>query len=135
QGHLAFLRETAAAYGRPVIAELGVRAGNSAACFLAAAEDSGGEVWSVDIMPAQVPPHWHDLDRWHFLQADDISGQAQEWLPAALDVLFIDTSHQYDHTLAELGLYVPRVRPGGIVLLHDTEWEQAGPTPDQCRQL
>lgn len=133
--HMGFLRETAAAYAQPVIAEFGTRLGNSTSCFLAAAEDSDGQVWSVDIDPPRVPEHWFQLDRWHFLQAGDTSGQAHEWLPAKLDVLFIDTSHQLDHTLAELRMYVPRVRPGGVVLLHDTEWLQTGDSPDLCRQL
>src|SRR5262249_32923697 len=70
-----------------------------------------------------------------FLIADDTSAKAQDWLPAECDVLFIDTDHSYDHTLAELRTYMPRVRPGGIVLLHDTEWEQTGASPDECRQL
>ncbi len=38
-----------------------------------------------------------------------------------VDILFIDTSHAYAHTLAELQLYAPRVRKGGLVFLHDTE--------------
>lgn len=132
---MSFLRETAASYPEPAVIEAGVRTGNSTACFLAAALERDGQVWSVDIAPAQVPARWHDTPCWHFLQADDISEQAQAWLPGKCDVLFIDSSHQYGHTLAELALYVPRVRPGGVVLLHDTEWEQTGPTPDHCRQL
>lgn len=135
QGHMGFLRETAGSYARPVIAEFGVRSGNSTSCFLAAAGDRDGQVWSVDIAEPAVPAHWHDLESWHFLQADDISGEAQAWLPPELDVLFIDSSHQYGHTLAELRMYWPRVRAGGVVLLHDTEWEQTGATPDECRQL
>jgi len=35
-------------------------------------------------------------------------------------VLFIDTSHEYGHTVKELEQHVPRVVPGGIVLCHDT---------------
>ena len=132
---MRFLRDTAASYREPVIIELGVRAGMSTSCFLAAAEETGGQVWSADIAPAQVPPHWHGLACWHFLQADDVSPECLEWMPAACDVVFIDTSHQYGHTLAELGAYVPRVRPGGVILLHDTEWEQTGDSPDLCRQL
>lgn len=135
QGHMAFLRGTAASYENLVVIEFGVRTGNSTACFLAAALERGGQVWSVDIAPAQVPPHWHDTPCWHFLEADDIGEHAQAWLPEKCDVLFIDSSHQHDHTLDELRLHVPRVRPGGVVLLHDTEWEQVGDTPDHCRRL
>jgi hypothetical protein len=33
----------------------------------------------------------------------------------------MDTSHTYAQQLAELRAYVPRVRPGGTVLVHDTQ--------------
>ena len=47
-------------------------------------------------------------------------------------MLFIDTSHAYEHTLAELRKFVPLVAPGGTVLLHDTRLEvpeRVGPQP------
>jgi predicted O-methyltransferase YrrM len=134
RGHLEFIR--AEATGRRVIAELGVRTGNSTCAILAAIEQGGtGELWSVDIAVPQVPATWHLLPHWHFLQADDLCGQAVEWVPAELDLLLIDTSHAYGQTLAELGTYGPRVREGGAILLHDTCWapgdvelrEPAGP--------
>jgi cephalosporin hydroxylase len=97
--------------------------GNSTTMFLSAIEDAGGELWSVDLEAAQVPAEWHWLPYWHFLQADDLSSQAQKWLPAEVDVLFIDSDHGYEHTLAELRLYAPRVCAGGVALLHDTQWD------------
>jgi len=121
QGHLAFLY--AQAEGRAVIAELGVRGGNSTCAFLAAIETAGsGQLWSVDVASPGVPVSWHDLPYWHFLCADDTSQQAMDWLPPKLDLLFIDTSHGLDHTLAELTAYGPRVRSGGVILCHDTCW-------------
>lgn len=101
------------------VIELGVRTGNSTSAFLAALEGRG-ELWSVDVNPPLVPDYWLDLPNWHFLQADDISAQALDFCPDRVDVLFIDTSHYYEHTMAELKMYVPKVRPGGVVLLHDT---------------
>jgi len=130
QGHMRFLRDTAAAFTRPVIIELGVRSGNSTAAFLSGTAGNDGHVWSADIEPPDVPADWNGLPRWHFLQADDLSVQAQEWLPATCDILFVDTSHATSHTLAELRLYVPRIRAGGLALLHDTEW-----MPDGDRML
>jgi len=38
--------------------------------------------------------------------------------------VFIDTSHWYEQTLAELNLYRAKVRPGGRIVLHDTELPQ-----------
>jgi predicted O-methyltransferase YrrM len=103
------------------VIELGVRTGNSTAAFLAAAESWHGDVWSVDIADPQVPDYWRALPFWHLLIADDLSPQALEFCPDGVDVLFIDTSHYYEQTLAELRQYVPKVRPGGTVFLHDTK--------------
>jgi hypothetical protein len=40
-----------------------------------------------------------------------------------VDVLFIDTTHAYAQTSLEIELYLPKVRPGGVVLMHDVELE------------
>ncbi len=114
--HLPRLREEACRENVVVI-ELGVRGGNSTAAFLDAAELYEGHVWSVDIDPC---PGEHD--RWTFLHGDDMNPDIIDQLPDC-DVLFIDTSHHYEHTLAELKAYVPKVRDGGVVLLHDSELE------------
>ena len=45
----------------------------------------------------------------------------QARLPLEVDVLFIDTSHLYEHTLQELHAFMPRVAPGGVGLFHDTD--------------
>jgi predicted ThiF/HesA family dinucleotide-utilizing enzyme len=52
-----------------------------------------------------------------------------------VDLLFIDTSHYYEHTLQELRTYVPRVRPGGTVLMHDTELTREQITAYEGRAL
>lgn len=109
--------ETALRYPAVTVLELGVRSGNSTSAFLAAAEKVQGHVWSADTQPPDVPAHWHDSGLWTFVQGDDLTLEP----PAdAFDVVFIDTSHFCQHTLAELRKYVPLVKPGGTVLLHDT---------------
>lgn len=137
QGHLRFMvtrageigaRHSVQQRGGLVIIELGVREGNSTCAFLAVLENVKGTLWSVDINPARTPPEWDKIEHWKFLQADDMSPEAREWLPAECDVLFIDTSHVYEHTLVELAEYAPRVRPGGVILMHDTE--HGGHYPD-----
>jgi predicted O-methyltransferase YrrM len=118
---MPLLYEAAAGYEHAAVAELGTRTGLSTSALLAGASLRGGHVWSVDCGPVTVPDWWASTGTWSFLAADDLSGEALAWVPAQLDVLFIDTSHLYDHTLAELRAYAPRVRPGGIVMCHDTE--------------
>ena len=115
--HLPFLHDSAR---DATVIELGVRTGNSTAAFLAA----GAEVWSADTADPQVPAEWYDDPRWHFLCGDDLSEEILAGLPAVADVVFIDTAHTYDHTLAELRVYAPRARR--LVLLHDTQWLPGG---------
>lgn len=123
--HLPTLLEHVLAAGKDArILELGTRTGNSTAAFLHGLQVKGsGLLMSVDLDVAQVPDDWWDIDRWTFLRGSDqdpliISAIQSE---APYDILFIDTSHTYEHTLFELECYAPLVRPGGVVLLHDTE--------------
>jgi predicted O-methyltransferase YrrM len=121
-GHLPYLFERATHSG--VLVELGVRSGESTCAFLAGIERSGlGHLWSVDTDAPSVPPEWHWDDRWTFIQGNDL--EVADELPDVIDLLFIDTSHQYRHTWDELDLYGPMVVDGGVILLHDTDLEVA----------
>lgn len=113
----------AAALGASVVIELGARSGVSSCAFLTAIEPGDGRLYSVDIDPQ---PFTHP--QWTFIQGDDTDPAVFDQLPEC-DVLFIDTSHHFEHTLAELNLYVPTVRSGGVVLLHDTELERPYQVP------
>jgi len=124
QDWLPTLHETVLGYPSATVLELGVRRGNSTAAFLAAVEQVDGHLWSVDVRTPAVPPLFWQSGRWTCRIGDDCDPVIADALPAEVDVLFIDTSHHYDHTLAELRLYMPRVKPGGTVLMHDTELEQ-----------
>lgn len=126
--HLPVLYDTVVYSQAQTIVELGVRTGNSTVALLAGVEQTGGHVWSVDIrlMP-QV--QFHSLKRaagkwWTFIIGDDLA--VIDKLPDQIDVLFVDSSHHYDHTLAELRLYGPRAK---TILLHDTELEHPDGAP------
>ena len=108
------------------IVELGVRTGNSTSAFLAALEvHRSGNLWSIDIADPQVPDEWFELPYWSFLKADALSPEAMDWAPKTIDVLFIDLDpHSYEQTFAALSMWAPRVAPGGVILLHDTEYPQ-----------
>ena len=121
--HLPRLYEFARGYRAPTIIELGVRDGASTVAFLRAVSEVGGHVHSADIRHPQVPIWWADTQWWTFHVGDDLSTPILDALPERADIVFIDTSHYYDHTLAELHTYVPRVKRGGLVLCHDTELE------------
>ena len=123
--YLPFLHQEAGRAECGRVIEFGTRKGNSTLAFLAAVEKrGGGHVWSVDVSDCPRDPEgmapWARHPLWTFIRGDDMDPTVQSLLPARCDVLFIDTSHEYDHTLAELRAYVPRVAPGGVVLMHDT---------------
>ena len=96
-----------------VILELGVRTGNSTRAFLAVAKTLDAKVISVDIADCS---HVANSDRWFFVQMDDLKFE----IDGPVDILFIDTSHEYEQTLKELERFSPKVRKGGKILLHDT---------------
>lgn len=117
--HLPYFVELCVERDAKQVIELGVRSGNSTIAWLYGLEQTGGELWSVDIDPA--PPI--EADRWFFIRASDLDVAGS--LPDDVDIVFIDTLHYYEHTLAELELYVPKVKPGGVVVMHDTELNQS----------
>ena len=124
QEYMPYLYEQAASRPGCRVLELGARTGNSTLAFLAGAAVSGGRVHSCDIEDVTryrdgIGPFTRS-PRWAFTHGDDMDPAVQARLPAEVDVLFIDTSHEYEHTLAELRAYMPRVAPGGIALFHDT---------------
>lgn len=125
--HLPFLYECADKPGVRVL-ELGVRSGNSTASFLAAAQKNDGHVWSVDVNYPKVPEWWYEGNLWTLTVGDDLV--VEHLQPMNVDVLFIDTSHHYTQTVAELAAYSAHVRPGGVILCHDTELQQPDGAPD-----
>lgn len=126
QQHLPELFRHAARLGGGVV-ELGTRSGNSTAAFLAACELRGrGFVWSFDLDQADVPPEFGSSQYWAFRQLDALGPRAWTAVTVpAVDVVFIDLDpHSYEQTIDALKLWAPRVRPGGVVLCHDTEWPE-----------
>jgi len=125
QEYLPFLYEQARSRPGVRVLELGARRGCSTLAFLAGAIESGGHVWSADIdnvllAPGGIGP-WAACPQWTFTCGDDMDPAVQAKLPAEVDVFFLDTSHEYEHTLAELRAYMPRVAAGGVALFHDTK--------------
>ena len=120
---LAERRALAVPY-EPVMVELGVRSGHSTMALLNALERSGrGGLWSIDI--EECPDaHTRVRDvglshRWHFMRGEsDYREFTREIGPC--DVVFVDTSHEYDRTVRELNAWAPLVRLGGHLVLHDT---------------
>ena len=131
--YLPLLREHATK--AQTVLELGTRKGYSTLAFLAGVAAHRGHVWSVDIDPCDQRPDgmgpYRTCPLWTFIRGDDLHPAILAATPKQVDLLFCDTSHFYAETLAECRAYVPRVRPGGVALFHDTNlfpWTaQGGP--------
>ncbi len=107
-----------------LIVELGVRNGESTQAFLAASKLTGSKLLSIDIDDCSKVVSDPD---WLFYKGDDISFAKKfisyaknNNLPHEIDVLFIDTSHTYDHTLEEMKYWFPFLGKKAKVIFHDT---------------
>lgn len=107
------------------VIELGVRSGVSTVAWLHALSSTGGRLTSVDIDEA---PPIGEYPNWTFLQGDDLDPAVVGQLDLA-DIVFIDTSHLYDHTRAELHTYLPLVCRGGKIVCHDTMLRRPAGSP------
>ncbi len=107
-----------------LIVELGMRRGAGTFALEKVARLTGAHLVSVDIAPAECA---FAYDRWHFVQEDDVTfaRRFDAWcrdhgLDPDIDVLFIDTSHRYEHTLAEIDGWFPFLSERCKVFFHDT---------------
>jgi predicted O-methyltransferase YrrM len=117
--HLPRLVEVVRELDAKHVIELGTRSGVSTVAFLHALEETDGRLTSIDL---DAPPAI-ESPRWTFIQGDDLDPRILYGLEPA-DLVFIDTSHLYEQTVAELHVYKHLVNPGGIIALHDTQLPQ-----------
>jgi len=97
------------------IVEFGIRGGVSTWAFLDGLPADGWLVgYDMDLdVPSMLPPRVIEDPRFRLVLEDDIQAK----MPAQADLVMIDSSHEYYHTIAELGL-AASMRPRRI-LLHD----------------
>jgi predicted O-methyltransferase YrrM len=115
------------------VLEVGTRDGNSTLAFLAAAQVTGGHVWSVD-SDAEVPTRadgmgpYADCPDWTFICGDSTAPGVLAQVPGQVDIVFNDAGHMYEKTLEEIRAYMPLLAPGGTALFHDTRlgWDNHG---------
>jgi cephalosporin hydroxylase len=66
--------------------------------------------------------------RWHFVKGDDVAFArngfvkwcADKGIEPRIDLLFIDTSHLYEHTQQEIAAWTPFLSSNGVMIFHDT---------------
>jgi hypothetical protein len=107
-------------------AEIGVRTGRFAAMFCAV----GLEMWCVDPW-APVPNYSQQRQDRHYQEAVKNLGPHDAHLvkkcsmdalgdvPDGLDFIHIDGRHEFDYVMEDIIHWHRKVRPGGIVALHD----------------
>lgn len=97
------------------IVELGIRGGESSRIFGYAAKETGAKLIGVDIVPCTYP-------NGSFVQSDDVAYAAvyKNTYGSDIDVLFIDTSHYYEHTVQEINAWFPLLSKSALVIFHDT---------------
>ncbi len=117
-----------------VIAEIGSYLGASA-CFLA----SGGwnrisklyciDTWENDAM-SEGPRKTFDAFLRNTSVFKDIialkgrSTDVAKLIVGPVDLLFIDGDHSYQAVIADLKTYLPKVKVGGLLILHDWGWAE-----------
>jgi cephalosporin hydroxylase len=107
-----------------LIVELGVRTGESTFVLERVARLCGSTLVSVDVDDCGCSSSWTD---WTFVKSDDIefARQFPEWcrvrgIRPEIDVLFVDTSHEYEHTVKEIAHWFPLLSQRAKVFFHDT---------------
>jgi predicted O-methyltransferase YrrM len=113
-----------------VACEIGSYLGASTSFLAAAASLRQGHVHAVDTWQNDAMQGEPAEDTWErFLENVDRfriwitvhRGQAREMKDRVpqIDLLFVDGDHGYEATLENLSDYVPKLKPGGILILHD----------------
>jgi cephalosporin hydroxylase len=128
-GHLPMFVQMVARLEAKHVIELGTRSGVSTVAWLYALEQTGGHLTSIDLDPRPDIGEW---EHWTFIQGDDLDARIVGGLAQA-DIVFIDTSHLFEHTRAELGVYRWLVRRGGLIVCHDTQLERPEGAPARPR--
>jgi cephalosporin hydroxylase len=107
-----------------LIVELGVRGGDSTFVLERVAKLCKSKLISVDIENCSKISPW---DQWIFVQKDDIEFAKEfvEWckkrvIEPKIDILLIDTSHIFEHTVDEIKYWFPFLSDRTKVFFHDT---------------
>ena len=107
-----------------LIVELGVAKGGSTCIFERVARLTGATLVSVDINDCSKASSYED---WFFIHKSDIefAWEFPAWcrekkIEPRIDILFIDTSHYYEHTVQEIEHYFPLLSERAKVFFHDT---------------
>ena len=93
-------------------------------------------LFTIDIDPQMCFTSQHWIERAglgpyvHISQLDSTDAKtaviAKDFFGGEPELIIIDSSHEYESTLAELNLWYPALAPGGLIALHDVSLFAAG---------
>ena len=123
--HYMFLYSLILGMEAKTIFEFG--SGFSSKAILMALKKTGGKLISCDNRKLEETGSFYkkdDLmkslsDRWEYLQCDSLKID-KHLDKEVFEVVLHDGSHDYKHVLKDLEYIVPKIKLGGILLLHDT---------------
>jgi cephalosporin hydroxylase len=122
--HLTTLFEVGMRTQPKLIVELGTRGGDSTFVLERVAQLCNADFVSVDIEDCSTVATY---PRWFFMKQDDVlfaqtftTWCQEKGLPTKIDLLFIDTSHLYEHTVQEINSWFPHLTEQGKAVFHDT---------------
>ena len=127
-GHLVTLFVESWRARPKLIVELGVGHGESTFVFERVARLCGAVLVGLD---TEDRNYACDYEAWNFVQRDDIEFAAEfdRWcgergIEPKIDVLLVDTSHLYDHTVEEIRCWFPHLSERAKVFFHDTNMRE-----------
>ena len=139
-GHLPFVHDLIAALRPALLVELGVHRGDSYFGMCQTVQENGisCKCYGVDTWTGDAHAGFYDESVF-----DEVNEYNEENYPAfsrllrstfdeaqenfgnsTIDLLHIDGLHRYQAVRHDFDLWYPKVRPGGVVLLHDTAARQ-----------
>ncbi|MEL6149249.1 MAG: class I SAM-dependent methyltransferase [Chloroflexota bacterium] len=116
------------------IVEIGSFKGGSTYCFGAATQQSGAQIHCIDTFMTENVAGSEGTDTYPIFEqntapfADRIhiirgfSQDVVDQITFAIDLLFIDGDHAYEGVSRDLRLYLPHLRPGGTLIMHDSAY-------------
>ncbi len=123
-GHLVRLFVESFEAKPKLIVELGVRGGESTFVLERVARHFDARLVSVDLDDCSGISSY---EKWSFIRGDDIKFAMEfpKWckkhgISASIDILFIDTSHLFEHTCLEIKSWFPHLSDKAKVFFHDT---------------
>lgn len=126
--HLVTLFIESVAVKPQLIVELGVGGGETTFVLSRVAKLCGSKLVSLDINDRS---HVCPYEDWIFLQQDDIefAREFDNWckerrIEPRIDVLLVDTSHYYEHTVQEVNAFFPLLADHAKVFFHDTNLKE-----------